>query len=889
MAHANLEIRILDLTPEGYPVEITFDGEQRFPRGYLQPDMVPWIPSASTTTDGERLFNRLLADDRLKTAWAAARGQSPRRRIRLWIDATAPGLHTIPWELLRDAGPGLMPQTLAADIDTPFSRYLADPQRPDSSIVDRPIKLLVAIANPANLTDYSLPPLDIETERQLITQAVSGLGKDQLDLTFLEPPVTLSALEDALKDGVHLLHLVGHGRFHPQREEAVLFLANDDNQVERVSAAELAELVARQAESPRLVFLAACQTATRSPAEAFRGFAPRLIAARVPAVVAMQDIVPIDAAREFTRTFYRQILRHGQVDLATNEGRSALLSGRDNSWAVPVLYSKVPDGIIMEPAPRLWKPIVTKVLTIGGVFFTVLGALAMLLGLSLDISAARQPDGPLAWVWPAPTSTATPTATATPTGTPTATATPTPIPAFSGDGFNIAVAQFTTLDDGTRQPIPAKASEELSGWLFDTVDDEIKNLPPSLRDEVLGPDKVLPILGQDASIREANAALRTKQISATLLIYGVITRGPDDNVYYVQPEFYITEDEVGFSYGSEIKGADRLGQPITFTLPLDRVTFDNTNRKLYPRSQALREIIGGLANFYINRYDEAYKQFERAAYILEGERNNECKKEDTGREVVYLLMGAAQLRTYRDSKKDDDQGIQSLNQAYEDFVCASQINPDYARSYLGLGSIALQQATELNPEWPDRLDISRLSEAEELYLKSLNVSDQPDSAYVPVKATFGLGQIRRLAYEYHLSTTSGDEARRLFESVIAAFEINKSPDLIWFVGHAYAELGRLAGLDKDYELMSDKYRQAVALLINIRPTDNIPYNWIADYWAEVAFAQIKSERLGAACEAYRQAIDSAILFIASGKNGISREKLGRWQTELDRLEKGTAC
>ena len=39
----------------------------------------------------------------------------------------------------------------------------------------------------------------------------------------------------------------------------------------------------------RLVFLASCQTATTSPADAFRGLAPQLIHAGVPAVLAMQD------------------------------------------------------------------------------------------------------------------------------------------------------------------------------------------------------------------------------------------------------------------------------------------------------------------------------------------------------------------------------------------------------------------------------------------------------------------------------------------------------------------------------------------------------------------------------------------------------------------------
>ena len=39
---ADLEIRILERQPEGYPVELTLDTGQEFPRGYLSPAILPW-------------------------------------------------------------------------------------------------------------------------------------------------------------------------------------------------------------------------------------------------------------------------------------------------------------------------------------------------------------------------------------------------------------------------------------------------------------------------------------------------------------------------------------------------------------------------------------------------------------------------------------------------------------------------------------------------------------------------------------------------------------------------------------------------------------------------------------------------------------------------------
>jgi CHAT domain-containing protein len=356
--YADLELRILEKQDEGYPVEITLNREVEFPRGYLKPDFLPWVPSASPTEDGERLFEWLFADDQLKTAWAEVRGHQPQRRIRLRIDASAPELHAIPWELLRDVGDGSAPQDLAATEATPFSRYLAGKWQPGNPILKRPIKILIAIANPQNLADYDLTAVDVEAEWTLLQEATADLN---VELVQLPQPCTLSALEAELKEGYHILHFVGHGSYSEKREQAVLYLADGENQVELVSDADLVAMLSHQLadtdvqrdDKLRLVFLASCQTATRSPADAFRGFAPSLVAAGVPAVLAMQDLVPVDTAREFSRTFYQQLLQHGQVDLASNEARSALLTAKLPGAAIPVLFVRLRSGELLGRRGRI--------------------------------------------------------------------------------------------------------------------------------------------------------------------------------------------------------------------------------------------------------------------------------------------------------------------------------------------------------------------------------------------------------------------------------------------------------------------------------------------------------------------------------------------------------
>ena len=343
----DLEVRILEQTDKGYPIEITLDDRQEFPRGYLQPDdILPWLASDSQAMDGQRLFQALLADGALHQAWAEARGQYPERRIRLRIDETAPELHPLPWELLQD--PSLpTPIPLAASTATPFSRYLAGQWVPGQTVGKQGLKLLLVIANPEGLEDFGLSEVDVTAEWATM-QAVLAEFDIAVTVLGLDKPATLPALEAELQQGYHILHFIGHGRYMERGGRTMLYLGDEDNFVDPVTSARLGHMLARnftQSETGaarlRLIFLSACQSASQSPADAFRGLAPRLITAGVPAVVAMQDLVPVQTARDFARSFYQRLLAHGQVDMACNEARSALISANIAGSAIPVLFSRL--------------------------------------------------------------------------------------------------------------------------------------------------------------------------------------------------------------------------------------------------------------------------------------------------------------------------------------------------------------------------------------------------------------------------------------------------------------------------------------------------------------------------------------------------------------------
>jgi hypothetical protein len=342
-ACADVTIRILDRQKAGYPVEITLDGEREFPRGYLTPRVLRLLaPGTQENEVGERLFELLFADSRLLAAWAETRGRSPRRRVRLRIDPLE--LRPLPWELLPSA-PGKPAGSLAADQNTPFSRYLPSPAKQGRLISERPLRALVAVASPEDLADYHLPALDVAAEERALVGIAAGIAEERLVATILKPPVTRAALLKELQKGYHLVHLVAHGGSQRSSGEPGLFLADERNRATLLTQGELAGMVESLGDCLRLVFLASCCSAAGG-SEAFQGLAPALLAAGVPAVVAMRERIPAETVRQFALSFYQRLEAHGAADLAANEARRALFTRGLPGAACPVLYMRLKDDAL---------------------------------------------------------------------------------------------------------------------------------------------------------------------------------------------------------------------------------------------------------------------------------------------------------------------------------------------------------------------------------------------------------------------------------------------------------------------------------------------------------------------------------------------------------------
>jgi tetratricopeptide (TPR) repeat protein len=413
---------------------------------------------------------------------------------------------------------------------------------------------------------------------------------------------------------------------------------------------------------------------------------------------------------------------------------------------------------------------------------------------------------------------------------------------------------------------PTNESRALSEWLYTTLENDNSLLASSIAVHLLGPDKIDPPPGPDRAAYDAQAPQVAQQYNATILVYGVVV--PHESGQAVELAFYVRDQ--GFSYGSEVAGPARLGSAVAFQLPLNPATLATTNARLKARTTALQRIVAGLAQFSIREYGKARAEFEDAA-------STPGWDDAEGKEVAYLLVGAAYVRA-DSSQAPPAQRLADLERAAQAFARARELRPDYARSYLGLGAVALARADAHSrlgtPEASDQA-ASLLLEAREAFTASLTATEQPATAFVPAKAAYGLGQVHLKGVEQRLPGWSLGEAKRQFDYVIEVYQQTGAGDLVWFAGNAHAYLAWIAGQGQDWQLMADESRAAIELL---RQTPvSPPWEYIALYWTYNAVAEKNLGRLDAARAAYDRAIEV-------GTGVVNQQDIEQWKERRARLE-----
>lgn len=294
----------------------------------------------------QALTNFLFSNENIRTAfaqaWAATQAQDVSMRFRLLIGPSAPELHNLHWELLRN------PQTnslITTNENILFSRYLA-------SLDWRPVRLhpkgnlraLVMVSGPGDLANYKLTDVNVAVE---IAQARDGLAGIELDILPTESKrVTLNNLSAQLhvpEKGYDIVYLVCHGTL--VSDKPFLILEDDDGKTKSIPGQDFVTRIKELKHRPRLVVLVSCQSAGKSTGDTMTALGPRLAEIGIPAVIAMQDNLTMQTANEFLPTFFKELQNDGQIDRAMAVARGQVRE-RPDHW-VPVLFMRLKSG-------RLW-------------------------------------------------------------------------------------------------------------------------------------------------------------------------------------------------------------------------------------------------------------------------------------------------------------------------------------------------------------------------------------------------------------------------------------------------------------------------------------------------------------------------------------------------------
>lgn len=316
----------------------------------LVPDLLPRI--------GEGLYQSLFPKQvgaAFQMALNQARGRRETVALQLRFDQDAVTLARYPWELLHDGH-----RHLLSGGAVELTRYIAYPEAATALPVPPPWRLLYIAAHPQDLA-----PLPDDTERLAVWNGLRSLAEaEMLTLDRLDPPTYDALLDQMTAADYHILHFDGHGVFARRCLECATmhsshlitcrscdaplddvpslgYLAFEDEygDADYVSTEAMENLLLGS--EARLIFLSACQSAVVQGESLFGGLGPGLIRAGVPAVVAMQLSVSVEAALNFATGFYKALAQGETVPRAVAQGRRRLF--RDKTWFIPILYLRSAD------------------------------------------------------------------------------------------------------------------------------------------------------------------------------------------------------------------------------------------------------------------------------------------------------------------------------------------------------------------------------------------------------------------------------------------------------------------------------------------------------------------------------------------------------------------
>ncbi len=356
--------------------------------------------------------------------------------------------------------------------------------------------------------------------------------------------------------------------------------------------------------------------------------------------------------------------------------------------------------------------------------------------------------------------------------------------------FNVAIAQFGQIQQDGSIAASAQAAK-IANTLFNFLDSEYRASDIGLNVQV--EHKNIPLITEDAQAQELAA-----KINASIVIYGDVYVNGDQAEF--SPRFYVSERRDT----AELTGQNELALPINFQVS-QLNTQDKVNAELRTRTEVLFNFTKALI-YFSDKNTNAALQADMAAIAAA----QKAEAPFGGEEVLYLL--ASQIHA---SKKDFVAANAMLDQALV-------LNPQYSRAYLQRGNILylLAQDAEFDP--------ALLDGAQAAYMTAFQMPNQPDGAYIPIKAHDALGNI--LLVKAQVQGNSAElfaQAVQYYQFVVDEYQRTKDPFMEKYAAIAYFGIGAANEKQGKMAQALENYNKADSLTEELDFTNQIQQRIIA--------------------------------------------------------------
>ena len=260
----------------------------------------------------------------------------PDEHIRIQIYCNHRELQFLPWEYMAMPGDLPGPNSKRSIVRVVPTIGIEPPHLID---INRTIRILFIFSDPIDQEG-----IDWIIAKKTIENQFRSAVPNNFDLDIEEGVDSKTLVKKLQSKNYNILHFFGHGQIIDGVGH-LLLRDVETRKSEPFSASYLGILL--RDKNLNLVLFSSCNTSAGDFKKEYAVIAKTLIRAGVPAVVSYQFPITNNNAALFAETFYRELLKHGDMDRATTRGREMLylcvpsINGAKIEYGFPTIYRHI--------------------------------------------------------------------------------------------------------------------------------------------------------------------------------------------------------------------------------------------------------------------------------------------------------------------------------------------------------------------------------------------------------------------------------------------------------------------------------------------------------------------------------------------------------------------